>query len=291
MIRNSIQRTAVGRLVWLVPILCLACTGNPFFRDRISPEGTEIRGRISLDDGSSPYGAFVWLEGANVGTYADSSGRYVLTLPPAAETTNLSGVFNVYFFLANYRLQRARVVLRNGKFLYNQADLSASGDLLPRNMVLRKFLHIRIYVDPESIIESYDGYILFAVSLQPASPLDTITVVFPGLGDEEIARIFARNVETGEIRLLMTDMFSIQTPGSIQRIQGKALALGMKFRWSSGFLPTGTYEFMPYMIIQHDPVPPGLLRSLKFSHDRLEETLLRIPLRVKSAKLAVAPPA
>jgi len=52
-------------LLWLAVLN--GCTSNPFRDDDSSSGATTIQGTVQLNDGSSPEGAYVWLEGFKLG--------------------------------------------------------------------------------------------------------------------------------------------------------------------------------------------------------------------------------
>ena len=61
------------------------CSENPLFKDEdISSGGSDIKGKVSLNDNSPPDNVFIWLEGFNISTYSDSQGNFLLQLPPAS---------------------------------------------------------------------------------------------------------------------------------------------------------------------------------------------------------------
>ncbi|MDQ7065264.1 MAG: hypothetical protein Q9P90_13595 [candidate division KSB1 bacterium] len=141
-------------LAFWLGLFIAGCTENPFFKDdSISQPHRTIAGSVRLSDGLSPDGVFIWLEGHDLTATTDTHGRFSLTLPPPvtqAGDAYPDGVFRVFYFLANYYLETARVKIRKGEFLRAQADVTAKGELAP-DKILQKFLRIEVTVGPNEI--------------------------------------------------------------------------------------------------------------------------------------------
>src|SRR5262245_34856858 len=110
-----------------------ACTSNPFGNEEIKrPDYKIIGGRLALEDNTTPDDIYVWLGGTAISTRTDRNGDFQLSLPPSGNNGAIAsgGVFDLYFYVANYRLSSAKIVVQNDGFLFGEADLDAGGRLL-----------------------------------------------------------------------------------------------------------------------------------------------------------------
>lgn len=150
-----------------------SCTYNPFtHNDQITEN--KIDGEVKLSDGTSPDSIFIWLEGFNIGTYTNQNGQFSLTLPPAEIQglgTGYNGTFNLYYYLANYKMLLQPLSFVNGELNVNQEVISNDGKL-HKIKILPKLLSIKTSISPSSIqfgqdttltvtakLTSYDEYL------------------------------------------------------------------------------------------------------------------------------------
>jgi len=257
-------------------LLC-GCTENPLDKSTISSKSRQIHGKVRLSDESSSEGVYVWLEGFNIGTFTDQTGQFQVTLPPPethGTPTGVNGVFNLYFYVANYRLSSAEVVVQNGEYLPSWGDIDANGEI---NGVisLRKLLRISTVVDPDTVTTSFEGPIDVQVSLQ--ATFDSVTVVFPKIIEGSSGAILLKRLESGDVFVDIPDMSdSTQT---IERIGPEIRNWNMVFNAGTGVLPEGQYEIIPYFFIEQDSMPAGLLTSLSMNVKELGPDYLKIPFK------------
>ena len=109
------------------------CSKNPLFDDnKIVTLGTnKISGKVQLSDGTTPDNVFVWLEGVNISTTTNNQGEFQLFLygPNEIADENLSGAFNVYYYLGNYTIDSSRVAISKGSFIFGQGDVNDDGEI------------------------------------------------------------------------------------------------------------------------------------------------------------------
>jgi hypothetical protein len=268
----------------LLPLL--GCLENPFGDDEISGGTRSVRGVVRLNNNASPQGAYVWLEGFNLGTQAGAQGEFTLTLPPAASQGGggASGAFQVYFFLANYELVTSSVVTRNGAFLYDQGEINKSGEL--RNTkVLRQFLRISTQVSPSTVPANYNGTISVETTFE--ATIDTATVVFPNTIAGLLGAVLARRVGTNEafIYQAVPGASNVET----QRFTRAPAKRGMTMNFTTAPLPPGDYEIIPYILIRHQSVPSLLLASLGGGVEQLGQSYLNMPMKREGGQFKVTP--
>jgi len=262
--------------------VCLAlfwgCTKAPFGEDDISAGSRQIRGRVELSRNLNPQGVFVWLDGVDVGTRTDKNGQFTITLPSVENQSargGTSGVFNLYFYLANFTLTTTPVVLRNGVFVYPQGEINKDGELI-RPKLIPELLHINIVVTPPIMTApNIADTVLVEVKLSAVS--DSVTVVFPKSIPDRFGALFFRNISSGAI--LVFPLFPGLTLDQTAII-GKATYTTIAVFYPARMrLPPGKYEIIPYLLVKHAPIPPALIASLGDKVEALGPNYLMIPFR------------
>lgn len=281
------------QVILLLPVLLiLSCTSNPAGGDSISQGRRSMSGKVILNENSSSNSSleniFVWMEEFDISTRTDAAGEFSLTLPPPGSQNNsggVSGVFQIYFYLANYSLETAEVLIRDGEFMYGRADLDNSGSLV-LDATLDKFLHVKTEIAPASVPRSYDNIIGATVELSSTTP-DSVSVVFPNSIGGSLGAIFMRNTETGQIYVL-----SGPPDGARDKVVITQTGTSRPFVFdlagpTAGNLPVGRYEVIPYILVVHEPVPRQLIESLGNEVEELTPNYLKIPFRRELATFEI----
>ena len=266
------------------------CVENPFGEDKISPGSRQVGGTVRLHDGSSPEGVYVWLESFNIGTYTDENGRFQVTLPPpGSEGTpgGVSGVFDLYFYLANYRFTSSRVIVGNGTFAYAKGDINKDGELIGAK-ILTRFLSISTQVTPSVIGEDSDStaYVKIYVKITLQASIDTVTVVFPRLAEDLVGSVFLRKLDSEEVYILTTNSVGYVT-NSAELIGRSPYNRTMVFDLRPGAFSQGDYEVIPYLLVKHEIIPQKLLESLGSNIEELGPDYLKIPFGREGGRLVI----
>ncbi|MGH7597945.1 MAG: hypothetical protein ACREOI_16470, partial [bacterium] len=264
--------------------LIYGCTSNPFGDDKISEEKRKISGVAQLADQSSAKGIMVWMAGFNISTLTDENGGFEINLPPKGSqgpAGGLSGIFNMYFFVANYLLDSAQVVVQNGAFLYSRGDVNKDGKLsAPRS--LRRFLRISTAMLPPSVEKNFANRIGVSVTLEAI--IDSATVVFPRSVGGFLGAVFFKRVGSDDL-LIYEPVAGANTRDVvvIGKVSNSRLAV---FTLQQLSLQPGQYEVIPYLLIRHEALPSGLLTSLGAVED-LSPAYLNLPLRREGGQFEV----
>ena len=135
----------------------LSCTKSPFEAD-IAPEPRIIRGTVDLLNTTPDDNIFVWLEGFDLSTRTDEFGDFSIEIPKelSESTASLNGIFELYFYVANYKINSATITVRNGLFLYGEGDLNNQGSLT-HTIQMHKILDILTLVQPQWVPNGYTG--------------------------------------------------------------------------------------------------------------------------------------
>jgi len=149
---RAIGRTGLISLLLASLLLTPGCTENPFMEvEKIAMQ--RVTGAVQLSDHSQPDQVLAWLEVLNLNGQTGSDGRFAVYLPPPeiqGYGLGFSGDLDLYFFLANYRLQQIPVRLVNGELAKSQLYVDDAGRL--RNPVrLEKVLSIHTTLSADTI--------------------------------------------------------------------------------------------------------------------------------------------
>ncbi len=278
-------------------ILCSAaffaagCSENPFGGDKneISTGAREVRGTVQLNDRADPAGAVVWLENFNLATRADANGNFALLLPPPGAQgagNGATGLFNLYFYVANYELTAAQVATRNGAFVYAQAGIGPTGNLNHPSF-LRKFLRIETRVTPGIVRANRLDPIEVMLTLQALA--DTVSVIFPHTlrASDWIGALIIRSLTSPNVYLFRTVPTSDYHEAAF--LNTSIHVRQCTFSLATLPLPPGDYEVIPYFLIRHDPLPTGLRAALGPNLETPGANYLQIPMRREGGRLQVTP--
>jgi hypothetical protein len=205
-------------------------------------------------------------------------------LPPSGGngSTPSGGVFDLYFYLANYKLSSAKVVIQNEGFLYGQGDLDAGGRLFGTRR-LAKLLHIRTQAFPSNIAENYAGPVDILMTLQ--ATLDSVTVILPKVVGGLLGGIVLVKKETSEAFYSVPDVDA--NTRLITRIGTEPRSWRMVLNIARGQFPPGHYEIIPFMLVEQEEVPEALLQSLGPNVEGISADFLKIPFKRETGELAI----
>ena len=258
----------------------LSCTKSPF-EAKIAPEPRIIKGFVDLLNTSPDDNIFVWLEGFDLSTRTDESGFFSIEIPKElnASTSSLNGIFKLYFYVANYEINIVNIPVRNGLFLYDEGDLSNQGSLT-HTIQMHKILNIFTLVDPQWVPDGFEGQIDVQVTLQ--ATFDSVTVIYPKSVGGLLGGVLLRNLKTQEIFVDIPDegasTRSYDVIGTNPKSRRMVFELnGINFR--DLFLPLGTYEVIPYFLIEHDNLPQELVETIAVDAEVIGKDFLKIPYR------------
>jgi hypothetical protein len=265
---------------WLI----MGCTESPIGGKVENSPQVQIRGRVDLSDGVGPEGVYVWLEGTPLSTSTDKDGFFQITLPPARQNdpTYANGVFNLYFFLANYKLNYTPVVIQNGEFAYSRGEVDKDGELT-NNRHLFKRLQVKTLVNPEVVSTNYEGPVVVQVALR--ATLDSVTVVFPKVIGGLLGGILLKNKTTDEVFINAAD--AGPNLREVAKIGNEFYYKPLVFTRRRIELSPGEYEIIPYFLIQHDNMPAGLLPSLGRNVEEITSEYLKIPFKREGGRFVI----
>lgn len=246
-------------VLFIIPLLLLHCTENSLFDQKInSDQFNIIRGKILLSEENNQDSIYVWLDGINQATYTDSSGDFMIELPPAELQPGggLNGVFKLYYFLANYKIKYSTLFLINGKVERSKGDIDSRGNIFPE-IWLTKLLDIRTVTEPSVIETNYTGDVLTKVHL--TNMVDTVRVnTFRWSWGAPSALVIEReHAGPDEAIIIVSNNTEWQS-----EVITEPTTWYMIHKFAPGFFEPATYHFYPLLEVIQEDVPPELLESL-----------------------------
>ena len=240
MIKRMIKEVIILSILFII----IGCTENPFFKDK-PITGNRLSGTVKLQDASdSYYHIYVWLEGYNIGVYADENGFFSIDITSFSQLgVNHSGNYKIYFYTNNYYLDSAKVVIVNNKIQYGQGDLNDEGEL-KNTVYLSELLDIDVIIDNEIIHTDTLDTIKFLIILDAIK--DTVYIKTQTTGPLDLTAGILKKIYGPEKNVL------INNGGSIY----EGLPVSPEYK-------NPDYQLTYNMIVKYDPdmLPPGEYHS------------------------------
>lgn len=268
-------------------LLQFDCTKNPFGTDKISAVD-EVKGKVILNDGASPDSVFIWLQGLNLNTWTNQNGDFKIKLPSVRSQggAGLTGSYHLYFFVMNYRIDSALVVLRNGRLEYSHGAIDAAGNL-KEPKTLFKILDIQTEIDPPDFPQpttldwwEYEEAINVVVTLR-ATTSEDIIAKFSSYTKGPASIIFIKGIDPKPDFLKIMELTPIADPSDLVaiRITSDSQKWMAGFKMMIGDLPVGKYEIIPYFLIEHKNLPLEFINSLGTEMFQPNAKYISLPVR------------
>ena len=265
----------------------VACESNPVGGGTdIAAPRRRLLGEVRLDARMMPpAGVYVWLEGFNLGQKTAADGRFEFVLPPPLAQSGgrgVSGAFNIYYFMANFRLAVTPVQVINGDLVYSTDQIDADGELrIPKTLSQR--LRIGTSMQPYSVRNSdinvtagkTDFLLRVDVTLQAVR--DSVIVFFPRKVGPTISPLLFRNVATNETKIFGSAIAGF-VASDIDTIDSVPVVRTLVVPIFPDDLEPGEYEIIPYLLIQDQQVPEALIESLGIDVLILGESYINLPM-------------
>ncbi|KAA3658993.1 MAG: hypothetical protein DWQ10_09910 [Calditrichaeota bacterium] len=258
-VKKTVLRLKMKNSLWIISIclMLISCEKNPFSNTKISPETRSIKGTIRLADEANPAGTYIWLEQYNIATRADASGDFTLKIPPSLRGGSASGTFNVYFYMANYLIDSAKVAIRNDAVIFGEEDVNGKGNLILPSP-LQKFLNVTTTTSPQRLSQKSVSTVTITTDLSAMK--DSVTVVIPSsYSGGPLGIVFMREIETNNIFVFHALTTFQASELALVTVVPKSKAL--TFNFANFPIPQGKYEIIPFLYPSHQKLPQGLLDS------------------------------
>ena len=258
---NVITRSIVLCTALLLASI-IACTDNPFeSRSTMQPTVRRISGFVQLGERSDHSGVHVWLDGFDISSVTDTDGAFAITLPPPslqATPGGVNGVFSLYAYLGNYRIDSVSVAVRNGMLLLPSESIDEAGRL--RDVLfMRELFSVETVLSESTIRSSAVNFITAHVKLRSIS--QPISVYFPRAVDAVRGPIVLHELQTGAATVMSTEVSGVGTAdivqlGPVEFVRSLLLIL------PASSLRPGRYEIIPYILPRQQSVPSSLLAGI-----------------------------
>ena len=284
-------------LLCFILFFSLSCEENPFSSKSEIPHRT-IKGFVNLD-GIEAYpkgnhsGVFVWAHELGLKTLTGADGSFQLELP-AASTPSGGGIadgdYAIYFFMANYKIASIQITFAGGEILNDDRVIKINGEL--RKIIsIDRMVQIHTSIEPSTIPATFEDDIKVEIKATP----DRSDIFIYLLGIE------AARQPTVYSGLLIKDIssdklvysFNPDTAGTIKRfIEQPFREFLINFKVVddslSPVLSPGSYEAIPYLIIESNEDPPShLLDALESGYDDFSEKYFDYPIYRTGGKFTI----
>jgi hypothetical protein len=259
-------------------VIVFFCTENPLFKDK-EIKGNAIKGKVSLEGRQSAENVFIWLEGYNLGTFTDQNGAFQLALSTSSQSSGgMTGQFRLYFYVNNYQLDSASVVLVNGNIQAAAGDLDKNGTL-KQTVLLTKTLDIDVAVTPTVISANFSDSLHLTVTLQ-AYP-DSVLITSKIRDALYLGAVFIKSSGNNQNIRLIDQGGSLYTKLPIYReykVPNYKRQYFMTIPFNAKEYSAGEVEIIPYLMVTPIKLPAGLLRNFTRNYQELSTDFLNIPI-------------
>jgi hypothetical protein len=278
-------------LLFVFIALSICCTENPFNDDEIDPSFHQLTGTVKINDGSQLVSIYVWLEGFDIGTYTDPEGQFLIKLPSSTNQiggTNLSGTVNLYYFVANFKLGSSKVTLSHGRVVDFEGDFDKNGEL-DKPIILEQIVAVKTSITPSSIPLSSNKAVTIKITLEAFT--QNVPVYFPGQIEGINFPLLLKMSQSNNI-IIMESILKVSHIGpfnedniTVNKTYSRELELYIGAK--SALLSEGEYEVIPYLLVNYDPVPINLLKSLGVTAIPSITDYVKIPFKREGGKLTL----
>lgn len=266
----------------------IGCTENPF-SDPPEVGTSQLSGKVLLSHDFDNSGVYVWIEQIEISAYTNSDGDFLITIPPPASQGGGGGIDGdliMYFYLANYKLDSARVSFLRGVPVVSKGDLNEEGDVA-RIIKLSKLLNVELSFLKKSISMSSSDSLRIKITL--TSPeIEPVASVMAKANTREYTppspAFFIKKIDSEERIFKMIEIgYHVELVNFINK--SVTVIYDMAVGFSAGELPTGTYEVIPFVKVRDVNPPLALLNS--FGEHVLEYHFdyLNLPFKRSSEKI------
>ncbi len=276
-------------LLLTISVLVISCVENPFWDDNISSNDRQVvEGVIGLSDDSQPDSVMVWLEGFDLAQKTNKQGEFKHEIPLSSEQPGggLNGVYNLYSYLGNYRLESRPLLVLDGQFDYGQSGIDERGKI-SEEIILKKLLNIKTSIVPAEITTNI--YVKFEITIELENAVDSVQIMTYLDANNYFGSIIFRHMS------IYGDAIFIRDPvaGYVSRMITELNRWTISFSMDGGFFTPGQYEVIPFLnVVQdEDPIPPELMKKFGFNADGFKPDYLNVPFKRETAILTVKNPA
>lgn len=262
---STIATFARLALAGILSFSAFNCTSNSLYSDDVQAIN-KIRGIVELNDGADVEGVFVWFKIFNISTQCDENGEFDLKIPNPANQSGggLDGIYQIYFYMANYRIDSVGVILDKGQIKLAGADSDKDG-MLDSPILLDNILRIEAQIgNPLVLIPQRDKQ---TVGFKLSAPTGRVNVILTrsnpiSQGDPQ----FLSGVIGDKNKNLCVEIFRRGRQQGNSNLEVGASWVDiypMEILAATGDLQVGDFEVRPAITVEQAGLPAGLLLALK----------------------------
>ena len=274
-----------------ISFILFSCTENPFGGDKKIADKT-ISGYVKLDEveyypKGFHGGVFVWSEGLGLQTKTDIDGSFEFVLPASNDPNNgaiVNGDYTIYFFLGNYKISTVTITFAGGQVVNDDRVINLEGKLR-RDVSMTRELGVHTIVSPEIIPTDFDSSIKIMVTVTPDR-----TDLYCNLRKVEnrsgttYTGVLIKNIVTKElIYTVDIDSASIMREYMDRPMQ----KIEIDFDYIGLNLPKGTYEIIPYLVLDRKDIPNHLFQAIGSEVYSLSEDYFNYPFYRTGGKFVI----
>lgn len=256
---------------------------NIFSSDEIGVDTRTITGTVKLSQESDVSNIYVYLDNLNLGVFTDVNGNFNLTLPPdlSAAGGAVSGVFNLYFYLATFNISSVKVAIQNGLFIFDQENLDKNGRVNPTPM-LSKALIIET-----SVAGGYRGIPhAYSAKIKITAAGNQYPVDLPNASQEIIGGALIHHLDTDSVYTQI-----MYTAGYTQIYHFTAYQSGrdffLIFDSEDLHLPPGNYRVIPHVLPDYNDMAKKIAESMGIDPVVLGADYLKWPMRFSGGEITI----
>lgn len=284
-------------IVSAIFLFLFSCEENPFSSKSSIPH-RKINGIINLE-GIELYpegnhsGIFIWSNQLGISALSGADGSFELELPAASSPNGggiVDGDYILYFYMSNYEISTVEITFAGGEILNDDRVIKIDGELR-KKVSLKRMVQVNTEVRPNTFPKNFQEDIKITINATPDR--SDIFFYLKGLELPRQPTIYSglliKDISSGDLVL----SFNPDTAATIKRVIDKPyreFLVNFKVIDDSlnSILPAGTYEAIPYVIIEsNDNVPEHLLDALDSGYDEFSEKYFNYPIYRTGGKFIV----
>ena len=213
---------------------------------------------------------------------------------PAASSPNGGGIvdgdYTLYFYMSNYEISTVEITFAGGEILNDDRIIKIDGELR-KKINLKRMVQINTDVRPSIFPKNFQEDVKITIKATPDR--SDIFLYLKGLELPRQPTIYSglliKDISSGNLVL----SFNPDTAATIKRVIDKPFReflVNFKVINDSldSILPAGTYEAIPYLIIEsNDNVPAHLLNALDSGYNEFSESYFNYPIYRTGGKFTI----
>ena len=196
----------------------------------------------------------------------------------------VNGEYTIHFFLGNYQISKVIVEFAAGQIVSDDNTITPEGELR-KTISMTRLMGMHTTVSPEIITAGFDSNIKVDVDI--ASDPSEVFVYLKKISTRDgsiYTGLFIKEADSNKLAYLVDIDSAIIMREDIMS-PGKNLEI--EFDYASSNLSSGTYEVIPYLIVDRSDVPEGLKQAIGLGFDSFNQNYFQYPFKRTGGKLVI----